>query len=42
MNAKQARIVNEFTNIKSKLLTTNVNVWFNKKCVFFTKLFLIM
>jgi hypothetical protein len=32
--AKQASIMNRYLNIKSKLLITNANIWFNKQALF--------
>ena len=32
MNAKQAKLYNNFKNTKCKLLRTNAAVWFNKMC----------
>ena len=32
INAKQAKLYNNFKNTKCKLLRTNAAIWFNKMC----------
>ena len=33
VEAKQARDIHQYKNIKQKLLKTNAAVWFNKICI---------
>jgi hypothetical protein len=34
VDAKQAKVIYQFLNIKRKLLMINANIWFNKQCLF--------
>ena len=33
INAQQARLLNNFKNIRMKLLKCNASLWFNKQCL---------